>query len=537
MKSHQLIFLCILSGILLALGWPAIGNFAPLLFVGFVPLLFVLEPSYLNKYKSGFTYGFLTFAVFNALSIWWIYCVSEGIATKLLAYIAAILLNATLMALVFWLFQYTRKHLGERQAYIALIAYWIGFEYFHFDWELTWPWFMLGNGLANQTTWIQWYEYTGTLGGSIWILTVNMLIFHILKNSILLGKSFKENRSLLISVSVILLLPIVVSKIMYANYEEKDNAVNITILQPNIDPYNEKYYLSHEEQLAKLLSLAEESVDGNTQYVVAPETALTEDIWENDPENSYTLPKIREFLKEHPSLSFVSGVSSYRLFLDGDELTGTARQFHNVDEWYDAYNAAILIDTSKELQLYHKSKLVQGVEKMPFATLLKPLEQMALDFGGTTGSLAGQEEPSVFSNGTTPVAPVICYESVYGEYVTEYVKKGAELIFILTNDGWWEDTPGYKQHMAYARLRAIETRRSIARAANTGTSCFINQRGDVLQSTAWWKPATLTDTLNANTDITFYVTFGDFLGRIAAFLSVAIFIYVLVLSIKKPKLA
>ena len=124
---------------------------------------------------------------------------------------------------------------------------------------------------------------------------------------------------------------------------------------------------------------------------------------------------------------------------------------------------------------------------MPFASILKPLEKFALDMGGSIGSLGVQEESSVFESSIHDivVAPVICYESIYGEYVSSYILKGAQLIFIMTNDGWWEDTPGYHQLLAYARLRAIENRRSIARSANTGISCFINQRGDILQRTEW----------------------------------------------------
>ena len=117
------------------------------------------------------------------------------------------------------------------------------------------------------------------------------------------------------------------------------------------------------------------------------------------------------------------------------------------------------------------------------------------------------------------MAPVICYESIFGEYVTGYVQKGAELIFIITNDGWWKNTPGYKQHMSFARLRAIETRRSIARSANTGISCFINQRGDVSQPTGWWVDAAIKGTINANDEITFYVKYGDYIARISLFVS------------------
>ncbi|MBL7922865.1 MAG: apolipoprotein N-acyltransferase, partial [Bacteroidia bacterium] len=138
-----------------------------------------------------------------------------------------------------------------------------------------------------------------------------------------------------------------------------------------------------------------------------------------------------------------------------------------------------------------------------------------IDLGGTTGSLGVQEWPTVFSGDSVMAAPVICYESVYGDYVGEYVRRGANLICIMTNDGWWSDTPGYRQHCQYARLRAIEHRRSIARSANTGTSCFIDQKGQISQATSWWVPAAIKQVLNYNNTLSFYSRHGDLLGKSA----------------------
>ncbi|MFN5784775.1 MAG: nitrilase-related carbon-nitrogen hydrolase, partial [Flavobacteriia bacterium] len=116
----------------------------------------------------------------------------------------------------------------------------------------------------------------------------------------------------------------------------------------------------------------------------------------------------------------------------------------------------------------------------------------------------------------------ICYESIYGEFNAEQCRKGAEAIFIITNDGWWKDTPGYKQHMSFARLRAIENRRSVARSANTGTSCIINQRGDVLQQTNWWTQDAIKATINLNSKLTFYTRSGDLLGKVFSLVSLVI---------------
>ena len=527
------ILLAALSGGLLAIGWPAIGGFEPALFIGFVPLLFLEESYHQKQQKLSFGYPFLAFALFNILTTWWIFCVTESMATKILVLTAAVFVNSTMMSIVFSLFQYVKRMLGSKHGYFGLIVLWLGFEYFHLYWELTWPWLTLGNGFANQVSWVQWYEFTGVFGGSLWILLANVLVFTILKNA-LAGMEFSRNLKWILALTIVLVAPIVISKNIYSNYVEKGTPMEVLIVQPNIDPYLEKYDVPYEEQVNRLLSLVKEKISPQTNFVVAPETAFTEDILENLPENSLTIKMILEFLKGYPKTEIISGMSSYHLFEPGEDLSSTARAIPNSGQYYDAFNAAIQLNAEGKVQIYHKSKLVQGVEKMPFATILKPLENLALDLGGTTGSLGSQEESSVFASEHTTIntAPVICYESIYGEYVASYVSKGANLIFVITNDGWWDDTPGYKQHMAYSRLRAIETRRSIARAANTGISCFINQRGDTLQTTGWWEAVAIKGVLNANDKITVFTMAGNYIGRIASFLALTLIIYSFVRSKK-----
>jgi len=130
---------------------------------------------------------------------------------------------------------------------------------------------------------------------------------------------------------------------------------------------------------------------------------------------------------------------------------------------------------------------------------------------------------------------LICYESAYGEFTNKFVKKGANVIFVITNDGWWGDTPGHKQHLYFSPLRAIETRRSVARSANTGISCFIDQRGNIYQATKYWEPDVIKQDINLNSEITFYTRMGDYIGRISAFLSVIFILLSVVFGIRKRK--
>ena len=294
--------------------------------------------------------------------------------------------------------------------------------------------------------------------------------------------------------------------------------------------------MTEAEQMDRILSLARKKITPSTKYVVAPETAIPRGSREVEFEDSYGIIEIRKFIQEFPQVKFIIGISSYIDYgsIENEKPTATARKSVLNNEWYDAFNTAILIDNSTpEIQTYHKSKLVLGVEKLPYPALFAPLEKFAIDLGGTFGSVGVEKEAHNLIDNETHIAPVICYESIYGDYVASYVKKGANLIFIITNDGWWEDTPGYKQHLSYARLRAIETRRSIARSANTGTSCFINQRGDITYATKWWEPEVINSTINANEKLTFYTQNGDLLGRIAAAISVLLLLWSWTIKIKK----
>ena len=151
--------------------------------------------------------------------------------------------------------------------------------------------------------------------------------------------------------------------------------------------------------------------------------------------------------------------------------------------------------------------------------------------GIARGTLKTDPYPYNMSFGTHQVGVAICYESAFGGYVSEFARKGADLLFVSTNDGWWGDTPGYKQHFEFSKLRAIENRRCVARSANTGRSGFFNQKGDVLQFTEYWKEGVIKATLKANTEKTFYAKHGDYLYRIAMWLTFGFLLSTLVIVI------
>ncbi len=531
MKRIYLLLLSLLSGLLFAASWPENG-FAPLIFVAFVPLFFIQQQLGDTKKRGMFWYAWLSFITWNALTTWWIWYSTD------VGSILAIALNSLFISVVFYLFHLSKVKLFQnKKGFIILLFYWITWEYFHMNWELTWSWLNLGNVFGSTPKWIQWYEYTGTLGGTAWIILVNILVYHIIKLGIT-----KLNDTLLIFNRIMLILllfvPITISFIIYDNYEEKENPVEIVVVQPNTDPYTEQYDENPMVLLEKNLTMAKEKVTTTTDFLVFPESTLYDrrGIWEGNIEGSPLIRELKKYAFENPQLSIIIGASTYREIRKGEKLSNAARKFSNSDEYYYAYNTAILIDTSPNIQLYHKSKLTPGVETIPSWGILKPIEKLAIDLGGTVGTLGTDNEISVFTDAKNrKVVPIICYESVYGEFVVKPIRDGATMILVITNDGWWGNTPGHRQHFLFSILRAIETRRSIARSANTGISAFINQRGDVFQQTAYWEPAVIKQQINANDKLTYYVKNGDYIARVSVFISVLVLLISLIQGFLKKK--
>lgn len=528
-KKIKLI-LFILFAILISVPF-LVPHTAPLALIAFIPLL--LAESFF-KGKMAWINFYLPFLIWNLATTYWIYNATVAGAA------AAVIANALQMSLIFMLFRWFKKRTNEKLGYMFLIIAWLAWEHFYFDAEISWPWLTLGNTLATSHYLAQWYEYTGTLGGSLWILLVNVVLFRIMRDRnmfakfgvmpqsvSLTGKSIKIRTAL---AALLIVVPIIISLSKYYTYKEVGEKKQVVVLQPNIDPYNDKFAgMSQAQQDEILLTLAKNSSELSTDLIVAPET-FTSGVSENAPMSHETSVKLVDFLKSRPNTDLLFGATTYLVYGLKDKPTYTARQSDY--GWYDVFNTAIYTDSSANFKFYHKSKLVVLVEYLPYPQFLDFINSFAIDLGGATGSYGTQKERDVFksSNSNIVVGAAICYESIYGDYYREYVQKGANLMTIITNDGWWGNTPGYNQHLRYASLRAIETRRDIARSANTGISAFINQKGDIVSQTKWWQPAYLKGEVTINEKITVFVKYGDYIGRIATF-ALILFIGLIILVI------
>jgi apolipoprotein N-acyltransferase len=305
------------------------------------------------------------------------------------------------------------------------------------------------------------------------------------------------------------------------------------IVQPNLDPYNDKFYIEFSEQFLNMLNQVRGKITNETRYLVLPETFMINDMNEDHLEDYEEINWFKDsLLKAFPKLNIITGGSTYKFYKTKAEASLTARLDLNSNMYYDMYNTAILLNTDG-VSFYHKSKLVPGVEKMPFPLILKPLEKLAINLQGTVGSLGIQKDrTNLTCNNGIKVAPIICYESVYGDYCTGYARNGANLVAIVTNDGWWGNTPGYKQHLNYARLRAIELRKQIVRSANTGVSAFINEFGDIQQATDYEQKAVMTVNTKSNDISTFFSKMGDLISYASVLFSVCLIVFGVYLKFK-----
>ena len=512
--------LCIASAALLSIPWE--GASCITLFVGFLPLLLV-SAQYESSWKETFAmmgWATLTFVLWNAFTIWWVWNATPA------GPIAATICSTWWSIIPFMLYHIVSKRASKALAYSTLITAWIAGEYLYTQAPaLSFPWLVLGNGFADDPWAVQWYEYTGVFGGSLWVLLVNILAFE---------ACLTMHKRAWIAATLALVVPLGISIGLFYKYGTEGelyrslDKMTVSVTQPNIPCY-EKFDISAESQQDNLMELLAEAPD-SAEFVLMPETALAEMINERQPEYSQIVNRISDYLrKEKPATMVVSGGETMRLYgkVKGSE-TARKRGMH----YMDIFNSSLGIDTTQKVQLHHKGKLVVGVETIPM-WLRKAGDKFAIDLGGTFGQLGIGKTIAPFEHNGKKVAPAICYEGLYGNHMAEFVRNGAEALFVVSNDGWWGNTLGHRYLFKFCRLRAIELRRDVARSANTGVSGFITMQGEDIQRMEWDNRGVLTADIRLNSKQTFYAKYGDYIGRLSLYIAMLCLLYFVAYSAKK----
>lgn len=487
--------LSVTAGILLGLSFPPV-NLSFLSFPAFILFFHLAEKC--DSYKQLAYYSYAGFVVWNLIGTYWLMMAS------LAAGIAAILANSVLMTIPLCLAMFFSRK-SKSPILIALLqtSAWIGYEYLHHHWDLSWTWLAIGNAWANWVGIIQYISVTGFLGISFWVILSSALTYQLILH--------KNKQVLYTTLSVFLIFP-VWSVVLYSGSEitsESQDPIEVAIIQPNHDSYQNYGGMSGlGEVMDSLIALADRTITPNTDLVIMPENAIDGYIFTNSRPAIRIADSARAW-----NTNFVIGTGLYKTY--PKDYAGLYRGHYSYPPYqglpYNVFNATLFVDAEGTISDYEKANLVPIVERFPFVNFFNAIDVFNWIDWGAIASFGKGTEPDMISVRRFTTPGLICYDSVYPSWVREFVRDGAGFLTIITNDGWWGDTSGHRQHFAYARLRAIEFDRWIARSANNGISGIIDPQGRIIQKTDYWVRTGFIGTVQNRTTRTFYTRFGDWL--------------------------
>ncbi len=411
-------------------------------------------------------------------------------------YPAVLLINSTL-------FYLSQKIFGKEKSLWLFPIIWVTGEYLLTLTDLKFPWLTLGHGLAKFTTFIQIADIVGAFGLSLIVLYINVFLYFAIKNFLSIRKSFIRY----IALSIILISIVFIYGLIKLNEKNTDEKfLKVGVVQPNIDPWDKWELGGLESILQNYLELSEECTKQGAKLIIWPETALP--VYLLSGTYSDIVDSIYSFLREK-DVYLLTGMPDYIVHYENppsDAKLSKAGSFY-----YSTYNSILLLNpNSYEIQRYGKMHLVPLGEKVPFVDALPFLADWFKWGVGLSGWNVGKDT-TVFKfkvdNDTIKVAGLVCYESVFPDFVTHFVKKGAQFITVVTNDSWYGNSSGPYQHKEFAALRAVENRRAVVRSANGGISCLINQYGITEFETEMFTRSSFVVDVPLNEQITFYTKY------------------------------
>ena len=540
--------LVLLSGGLLILAFPPFP-FPFLGFVGFIPLLILIDqlPRKANKkgkvrhYSRIFRYTYLTFLIWNVGCCYWLMLTAlsvKGLGAVLEALMAGFLanvLNPLLMCIPIYLYARIHRRFSLPMQMLVFGSCWLAFEWLHFNWDLSWSWITLGHSLSMYPAFIQYMEFTGIWGPSAFILLLNGLFYVAIQRGIIDRKSVRK--PLGIATGVVLLPFLLNIWLLNPNRKifEPAGSLRVRIIQPNVDPYDKFDEGGSLGQVQNFARIIEQPGIDTIDLVVLPETAIPEGIWTHQIERQALIQPLKELVDRY-DFSLLTGFHEITLFETLQPPSVSAREVRG--GFAEVYNATLLLRKDTVPQTFQKGKLVPFVERTPFMEQLEILKAVSIDLGGQFGNFG---KPASIRNlhlhTGDRVASLVCYESEYGAYVRKFVNKGAEVMTIITNDGWWKQSSGHIQHAHFASLRAIESRREILRSANTGISLFSDNKGSLHQETDYWTETFIDRKINLYQNLTFYVKYGYSLGAVALLIVGVVLGWVLVQQLQEREVS
>lgn len=519
--------LAIVSGIILGLSFPP-SPFYSLAFVAFIPFLFLFVHIRSYGQLTGYAYLFLFF--FHLLTVYWTGGFTVGKDFWMMAAGLALLLVHPIFYIPFILCSFfVKKRLGMKQGLVAFGLLWTSFEYLHSLGEYSFPWLTVGNSQAYNLSQIQIIEYISIYGLSALILAFNILAFSILWN-FARGTWKWRSPKFILTTSILLLLyfgPRVYGRLLMIREASRDiDTLRVAIIQPNYDPW-EKWgqgvgdkWDSYIRQFDGYIETTRELNTAKPDIIFWPETAIPFHI---------LLPRYSPYfhrllaLSDTLQLPILTGLPTAEYF-NASTAPATAEQVGASGIFVESYNSTTLIEPRFSIgPIHRKTILVPFAERIPYAETFRFLIQ-PLKWNVGISSWGKGNDSIVYSfsshrNRQAKFSAMICYESVYPDYVRQLVNRGAEFLVVLTNDSWWGKTSGAYQHASFASLRAVETRRWVVQCANGGISLIVDPSGTVRTSTALFTRAEFVADIGVRSDETFYVKHGDVVAHLCLIVS------------------
>lgn len=490
----------LLSGLLLGVSFPTYPavHLEPLAWVALVPLLLSLRHA--TTMQELFRRVYLAMQTFALISLWWV-----SLAT-LPGGLLTVVVQALFLVLPFLLFFLLQQWAGFRFALLSFPFLQTGWEWAFIQQDFSFGWLTFGNSQATLLPMIQYAEFTGVWGISFWLAWFNVLTV-----MLLLGEGGR--RKIVVAGTMILMVavPLVHSFLLFARADDAAkradregslSRLHVKLIQPDVDPYKKWTNQRSLDIVNRFVSLTDRELAGKkTDLVIWPETALP-------------------FYIFHPYFDadrrlLWQAIGRWKCAL----LTGFVDMRYADQAPPVSFNASVLLEDGNPVPwIYRKMRLVPFGERVPFVDVLPWLDKASFTLSGIRGWGRGEKAQVMRfykrdRSGTVAVGNVICYESIFPGLVSQFVANGAQLLTLITNDGWYGTSYGPYQHLAIARLRCIENRRSMARCANTGVSAVLDPFGRTQASMPWWQEGGVSATVELHDRITFYTAHPDLLPK------------------------
>ncbi len=532
--TKKLYFYSILTGALLALSFPP-TPFGFLAFVGFIPLLlFVEEIVQGGKKVPMMRYLYLTFFIFHLGTNWWISSFQEETDPFLMASGFALdIVHPFFFMIPVYLYRHIRLRTSRNIAFAIFPFVWVLYEWGHSLGEFSYPWQTIGYSQIANLKWVQAADITGVWGISFLIVLVNVILLHVYLNyKKSRSKIFKQKNIIasLILLSLALIIPQIYGTIKIKEFSHQNQLIksekhlNIAIIQAAINPWK-KWEESSGSQIRKHIDLTDSLLDIGKKIDLSIWSETTIMRMSKRMNSDLNLGFIQKWV-ENKGVSILSGFVHDYIYKENEKKQSSARFNPRDSLWKESFNAALLIQPNESPQVYHKSKLTPFAERIPYVDYVSFLaDYIKWGVGISSWGLGSGAESLTLRRGndSLKIGNIICIESIYPEFCRDFLLDGAEILTLITNDAWYDYTPGPAQHYAIAQMRAIELRRYIARCANTGISGFISAAGETISSANQYQKEAIVEKIPAMNYSSFYLKHGDWFAWFALVLVLIVF--------------